>query len=133
MAALRAWRLMPPCWRQRCFESGIEGIERDLPRGAPPLWVDVKQLVQFVRRNRERLAEYVNVLELEGPGDGASRVQAGWHCLLDTLDPSAYGTNVKLDGASGVLAAQERHSRQQDLSVRCPDAMMGATCQKAAS
>ncbi len=32
-------------WRERYVESGLEGIERDLPRGAPPVKVDVQQLV----------------------------------------------------------------------------------------
>ena len=28
-------------WRERFLESGLEGIERDLPRGAPPVKVVV--------------------------------------------------------------------------------------------
>jgi CRP-like cAMP-binding protein len=28
-------------WRERYLESGLQGIERDLPRGAPPVKVDV--------------------------------------------------------------------------------------------
>jgi len=31
-------------WRQRYIESGLAGIERDLPRGAPPVKVDVAKL-----------------------------------------------------------------------------------------
>ena len=34
-------------WRERFLESGIAGIERDLPRGAPPLKVDVTKLVEL--------------------------------------------------------------------------------------
>ena len=34
-------------WRQRYLESGLEGIEKDLPRGAPPLKVDVSKLVEL--------------------------------------------------------------------------------------
>ena len=28
-------------WRQRYIDSGLAGIERDLPRGAPPVKLDV--------------------------------------------------------------------------------------------
>ena len=34
-------------WRERYLESGLQGIERDLPRGAPPVKVDVAKLVQL--------------------------------------------------------------------------------------
>ncbi len=34
-------------WRQRYLESGLEGIERDLPRGAPPVKVDAARLVEL--------------------------------------------------------------------------------------
>ena len=35
----------PARWRERYLESGLQGIERDLPRGAPPVKVDVAKLV----------------------------------------------------------------------------------------
>ena len=31
-------------WRERYLEAGLQGIERDLPRGAPPVKVDVAKL-----------------------------------------------------------------------------------------
>ena len=34
-------------WRERYLEAGLEGIERDLPRGAPPVKVDVAKLVEL--------------------------------------------------------------------------------------
>jgi transposase len=34
-------------WRQRYLESGLQGIERDLPRGAPAMKVDVAKLVEL--------------------------------------------------------------------------------------
>lgn len=34
-------------WRQRYLESGLEGIEKDLPRGAPALKVNVCKLVEL--------------------------------------------------------------------------------------
>jgi transposase len=32
-------------WRERHLESRLAGIERDLPRGAPPVKVDAARLV----------------------------------------------------------------------------------------
>ncbi|MDR1648557.1 MAG: helix-turn-helix domain-containing protein, partial [Zoogloeaceae bacterium] len=40
-------RAVVSCWRRRYLESGLEGIERDLPRGAPPVEVDVARLVEL--------------------------------------------------------------------------------------
>ena len=34
-------------WRERYLELGLQGIERDLPRGAPPAKVDVAKLVEL--------------------------------------------------------------------------------------
>src|SRR3970040_2496767 len=34
-------------WRERYLECGLQGIERDLPRGAPPVKVDVAKLVEL--------------------------------------------------------------------------------------
>ncbi len=34
-------------WRERYLECGLQGIERDLPRGAPPVKVDVARLVEL--------------------------------------------------------------------------------------
>ena len=39
--ALGVGRVQVARWRERYLESGLEGIERDLPRGAPPAKVDV--------------------------------------------------------------------------------------------
>ena len=45
-------------WRQRYLESGIEGIERDLPRGAPPVKVDVKHLVELTTQSKPDAATH---------------------------------------------------------------------------
>src|SRR5450631_4022414 len=34
-------------WRERYLESRLQGIERDLPRGAPPVKMDVAKLVEL--------------------------------------------------------------------------------------
>lgn len=38
-------------WRERYLASGLEGIERDLPRGAPPLKVDISKLVELTTQS----------------------------------------------------------------------------------
>ena len=35
-------------WRERYLQLGLQGIERDLPRGAPPVKVDVAKLVKLM-------------------------------------------------------------------------------------
>ena len=45
-------------WRQRYLESGIEGIEKDLPRGAPALKVDVAQLVALTTQSKPEAATH---------------------------------------------------------------------------
>jgi hypothetical protein len=41
-------------WRERWLKPGLEGIERDLPRGAPPVKVDVKHLVELTTQQQAR-------------------------------------------------------------------------------
>ena len=43
----RHCRVQVARWRERYVEFGLEGIERDLPRGAPPVKVDVQKLVEL--------------------------------------------------------------------------------------
>ena len=45
--ALGAGRIQVSRWRERYLESGVEGIERDLPRGAPPVKADMARLVEL--------------------------------------------------------------------------------------
>jgi transposase len=45
-------------WRQRYLESGLQGIERDLPRGAPPVKVDVAKLVELTTQTKPEAATH---------------------------------------------------------------------------
>ena len=45
-------------WRQRYLESGLQGIERDLPRGAPPVKVDVAKLVELTTQSTPEAATH---------------------------------------------------------------------------
>jgi len=45
-------------WRQRYIESGLAGIERDLPRGAPVVTVDVARLVELTTQSKPEAATH---------------------------------------------------------------------------
>ena len=45
-------------WRERFLESGLQGIERDLPRGAPPVKVDVAKLVELTTQSTPEAATH---------------------------------------------------------------------------
>jgi transposase len=45
-------------WRERYLKSGVEGIERDLPRGAPPVKVDVAKLVEMTTQSSPEAATH---------------------------------------------------------------------------
>ena len=45
--ALGVGRVQVGRWRDRYADAGLQGIERDLPRGAPPAKLDVAKLVQL--------------------------------------------------------------------------------------
>ena len=66
-------------WRQRYLESGIEGIERDLSRGAPPVKVDVKHLVELTTQSKPDSATHWSTRTLaEELGVAASTVWRHW-------------------------------------------------------
>jgi transposase len=45
-------------WRERYLDSGLQGIEQDLPRGAPPLKVDVAKLVELTTQTTPEAATH---------------------------------------------------------------------------
>lgn len=45
-------------WRQRYLDSGVVGIERDLPRGAPPVKMDVAKLVELTTQSTPEAATH---------------------------------------------------------------------------
>ena len=45
-------------WRERYLECGLQGIERDLPRGAPPVKVDVARLVELTTQTTPEAATH---------------------------------------------------------------------------
>ena len=45
-------------WRERYAEARLAGIERDLPRGAPPTKVDVARLVELTTQTKPKAATH---------------------------------------------------------------------------
>jgi len=45
-------------WRERYLVSSLQGIERDLPRGAPPVKIDVKKLVDLTTQSTPEAATH---------------------------------------------------------------------------
>jgi transposase len=69
-------------WRARYVESGLEGIERDLPRGAPPMKVDIQKLVELTTQTQPQAATHWSTRKMaEQLGVAASTVMHHWQSL----------------------------------------------------
>ena len=66
-------------WRERYLESGLQGIERDLPRGAPPVKVDVAKLVELTTQTTPEAATHWSTRTMGvALGVSASTVMRHW-------------------------------------------------------
>ena len=66
-------------WRERYVQSGLEGIERDLPRGAPPTKVDVQKLVELTTQSKPPAATHWSTRKMAAElGVSASTVMRHW-------------------------------------------------------
>lgn len=66
-------------WRERYIESGVQGIERDLPRGAPPVRVDVQRLVELTTQSTPKAATHWSTRKMGAVmGVSASTVLRHW-------------------------------------------------------
>ena len=66
-------------WRERYVEFGLEGIERDLPRGAPPVKVDVQKLVELTTQSTPEAATHWSTRKMGAVlGVSASTVMRHW-------------------------------------------------------
>jgi len=57
-ARLAIRRVQVARWRQRYTEKQLTGIECDLPRGAPPVKVDVPRLVELTTQSKPKAATH---------------------------------------------------------------------------
>ena len=66
-------------WRERYLQAGVQGIERDLPRGAPPVKVNVAELVQLTTQSKPAAATHWSTRKLAAQlGVAASTVWRHW-------------------------------------------------------
>jgi len=67
-------------WRERYGQSRLAGIERDLPRGAPPVKVDAARLVELTTQAKPVAATHWSTRKMAAElGVSASTVMRHWH------------------------------------------------------
>lgn len=77
--ALGVGRVQVGRWRDRYAEAGLQGIERDLPRGAPPVKVDVGRLVELTTQTKPVAATHWSTRKMAAElGVSASTVMRHW-------------------------------------------------------
>jgi transposase len=66
-------------WRERYAQSGLAGIERDLPRGAPKVLVDVARLVELTTQTKPAAATHWSTRTMAAElGVSAASVSRHW-------------------------------------------------------
>jgi len=78
-AQLGVGRVQVARWRERYAEARLPGIERDLPRGAPPVKVDVARLVELTTQGKPKAATQWSTRTMaEALGISAASVSRHW-------------------------------------------------------
>ena len=66
-------------WRERYAQLRLSGIERDLPRGAPPLKVDVARLVELTTQRKPEAATHWSTRKMAAElGVSAASISRHW-------------------------------------------------------
>jgi transposase len=78
-AQLGVGRVQVGRWRERYAEARLKGIERDLPRGAPPVKVDVTRLVELTTQSTPQAATHWSTRTMAAElGVSAASVSRHW-------------------------------------------------------
>ena len=78
-AQVGAGRVQVARWRERYARMRLAGIERDLPRGAPPVKVDVARLVQLTTQSEPKAATHWSTRSMAAElGVSAASVSRHW-------------------------------------------------------
>jgi transposase len=78
-AQLGVGRVQVGRWRERYKQARLAGIERDLPRGAPPVKVDVARLVELTTRSTPEAATHWSTRTMAAKlGVSAASVSRHW-------------------------------------------------------
>jgi len=120
-------------WRNRYAGSGLAGIERDLPRGAPERKVDVKKLVELTTQNKPDAATYWSTRKM-GVKLGISAASVSRHWRANGLKPHLVrGFKIsrdpkfieKLEDVVGLYLTPPEHA-----IVLCCDVMRKVRCKR---
>ena len=84
--ALGVGRVQVSRWRERYAQSRLSGIERDLPRGAPPVKVDVARLVELTTQSKPAAATHWSTRTM-GAQIGVSPASVSRHWRANGLKP----------------------------------------------
>ncbi len=80
--ALGIGRVNVSRWRNRYAQSGLAGIERDLPRGAPPRKVDIERLADLTTQHKPKGATHWSTRKAAAElGVDASTISRHWRRL----------------------------------------------------
>jgi transposase len=72
-------RIQVSRWRERYSQSQLAGIERDLPRGAPPAKVDVARLVELTTQSKPKASTHWSTRKMADElGVSAASVSRHW-------------------------------------------------------
>ena len=94
---LRIGRVQVSRWRERYAQSRLEGIERDLPRGAPPVKVDVARLVELTTQSTPEAATHWSTRKMAAML-GVSAASVSRHWRFNGLKPHiVHGFKVSRD------------------------------------
>lgn len=78
-AQLNVGRVQVSRWRERYAQSRLAGIERDLPRGAPPVKVDVARLVELTTQTKPKAATHWSTRKMAAElGVSAASISRHW-------------------------------------------------------
>jgi len=78
-AKLEVGRVQVARWRKRYVQLRLTGIERDLPRGAPTVKVDVARLVEMTTRSKPAVATHWSTRKMAAQlGISAASVSRHW-------------------------------------------------------
>jgi transposase len=76
---LKIGRVQVSRWRERYALNRLAGIERDLPRGAPPVKVDVARLVELTTQSKPQAATHWSTRKMAAAlGVSAASVSRHW-------------------------------------------------------
>jgi len=83
---LRIGRVQVSRWRERYAQSRLAGIEHDLPRGAPPVKVNVARLVELTTQSKPKAATHWSTRKM-GEELGVSAASVSRHWRANGLKP----------------------------------------------